>query len=116
MALGALSISASGLHAAQSSLQASAHNLANINTDGFKSRSVITESLPTGGVRSFVRRADTPGDPQLDPLTGGMIEGSNVNLVTEMVNLITSLASVRSNANAIRARDEMLGVIVDILA
>ena len=116
MALSALSIAASGISAAQASLETSSHNIANVNTSGFKSQSSINKSLPSGGVQSFVRRVETPGDPQIDPLTGETIEGSNVNIVHEMVNLMLSLAAVKSNANTIRIHDEMTDVIVDMLA
>ena len=116
MAFGALSISASGLHASIVNLRASAHNIANIDTNGFKSQTVVNKSLSTGGVFSTVRQTDTPGNPLFDPVTGGTVEGSNVNTVNEMVNLIISGAHARSNANAIRAADDILGFIVNLLA
>jgi len=114
MALSALSISASGLQAARTGLQVSAHNTANINTAGFKKQSVIELEAPSGGVYTHIRRINTPGSPYLNPLTGEISEGSNVNLVTEMANLIQSLCFARSNASAIRARDELLGFIINI--
>ena len=116
MAFGALSISASGLHASIENLRASAHNIANIDTNGFKSQAVVNKSLSTGGVFSTVRQTDTPGNPLFNPVTGGTVEGSNVSTVNEMVNLIISGAHARSNANAIRAADDILGFIVNLIA
>lgn len=130
MAFGALAISTTGLHSSIVNLRASAHNIANIDTNGFKSQSVVNRSLSSGGVSSSVRKTNTPGDPIFNPFTadtaedlnGGIViedpfvEGSNVNIVTEMVNLISSGAHASSNANAIRAVDEILGLIVNLLA
>jgi len=130
MAFGALAISASGLHSSIVNLRASAHNIANINTNGFKSQEVVKSSLSTGGVSSIVRQTETPGELIFNPLTGEiiedpnagfiikdeMIEGSNVNTVIEMVNLISAGAHARSNANAIRAEDDILGLIVNLIA
>lgn len=130
MAFGALAISASGLHSSIVNLRASAHNISNINTNGFKSRSVINKSLPTGGVSSIIRQTDTPGELLFNPFTSDtvedlngeiviedpFVEGSNVNIVREMVNLISSGAQFSSNVNAIRAEDDILGFIVNLIA
>ena len=130
MAFGALAISATGLHSSIVNLRASAHNIANIDTNGFKSQAVVNRSLLTGGVSTILRQTETPGDPIFNPLTADtaedlngdiviedpFVKGSNVNTVTEMVNLISSGAHARSNANAIRAADEILGLTVNLIA
>ena len=56
------SISSSGLQAAQTSLQVSANNIANANTDGYKRQQVIQqEALGGGGVNTSIGRAAKAG-------------------------------------------------------
>lgn len=50
----------------------------------------------------------TPGKEGLGTLLQGFIEGSNVNVVEEMVNLITSQRAYEINSRAIRTADEMM--------
>jgi len=50
----------------------------------------------------------TPGEGGLGELQGGFLERSNVQMVTELVNLITAQRAYEINSRAIRAGDEML--------
>ena len=53
----------------------------------------------------------TPGTPGLDglgTLLQGFVEGSNVNVVEEMIGLITSQRAYEINSKAIRTADEMM--------
>ena len=50
----------------------------------------------------------TPGDSGFGELQQGFIERSNVQIVTELVNLITAQRAYEINSRAIRAGDEML--------
>jgi len=53
----------------------------------------------------------TPGLNGLGALSQGMIETSNVQLVTEMVNLITAQRAYESNSKAITTTDSMLQTV-----
>ncbi len=55
------SIALSGLNAAQSRLHASAHNVANLSTEGFKRHETVQTAQPGGGVSTQPREASTAG-------------------------------------------------------
>ncbi|MHC4888024.1 MAG: flagellar basal-body rod protein FlgG [Planctomycetota bacterium] len=50
----------------------------------------------------------TPGDSGFGTLQSGFLEKSNVQMITELVNLITAQRAYETNSRAIRAADEML--------
>ncbi len=50
-----------------------------------------------------------PGADGAGPLIQGEIEGSNVNVVTEMIDLISGQRAYEVNSRVIKAADEMLG-------
>ncbi|MDC0932375.1 flagellar basal-body rod protein FlgG [Arcobacteraceae bacterium] len=53
----------------------------------------------------------TPGTDGIGSLQQGMLEGSNVQLVTEMVNLITAQRGYEANSKAINTTDSMLQTV-----
>ncbi len=53
----------------------------------------------------------TPGLEGIGSLRQGMLEGSNVQLVTEMVNLITAQRGYEANSKAITTTDTMLQTV-----
>jgi len=55
-----------------------------------------------------------PGYDGYGSLQAGMLESSNVKVVEEMVNLITSQRAYEINAKAITTSDEMLGLANDL--
>jgi flagellar basal-body rod protein FlgG len=57
----------------------------------------------------------TPGTDGLGTLRQGFIESSNVEVVTELVGLITAQRAYEVNARAIRAGDEMLSQTAQIV-
>ena len=56
------SIASSGMAAAQTRLQTSAHNMANLQTDGFKRQQVTQTAESGGGVSTTLSKADKPGN------------------------------------------------------
>lgn len=56
-----------------------------------------------------------PGDPGYGMLRGQFLEGSNVEVVTELISLITAQRAYEINSRAIRAGDEMLSTTTDIV-
>ena len=50
----------------------------------------------------------TPGDSAFGTLQAGFLEKSNVQMITELVNLIKAQRAYETNSRAIRAADEML--------
>ena len=61
-----LSIAASGLRAQATRLRNSAHNVANLLTDGFVPQRVDLQTRPGGGVRAVVSSAQQPSPPRAD--------------------------------------------------
>jgi flagellar basal-body rod protein FlgG len=49
-----------------------------------------------------------PGNEGLGTVAQGMLEGSNVEIVTEMIDLIASQRAYELNHRVIQAADEML--------
>lgn len=56
----------------------------------------------------------TPGKGHFGPIAQGELEGSNVNIVEEMVNMITSQRTYETNSKAMQAADQMLQTINNI--
>ena len=52
-----------------------------------------------------------PGTDALGSLRQGMIESSNVQLVNEMVDLITAQRAYEANSKSISTTDEMLDIV-----
>ena len=50
----------------------------------------------------------TPGESGFGTIQAGFLEKSNVQMITELVNLITAQRAYETNSRAIRAGDEML--------
>ncbi len=55
------SIALSGLGAADAAMQAHAHNLANLGTEGFRRSGTLQTAQPGGGVQAEWTRAAAPG-------------------------------------------------------
>lgn len=55
------SIALSGMAAAQTTLNSSAHNIANVNTAGFRRQEVIQTEQPSSGVSASIKKSRTDG-------------------------------------------------------
>lgn len=95
------SIAQTGLQAAQLRLDASAHNIANMNTPGFVPQRVREQALaPLSGVSAQVVRADRPG----------------VALEQEAVEQIAASAAYKANVFVLRTARETTGTLLDLFA
>jgi flagellar basal-body rod protein FlgG len=72
------------------------------------------DNLYAETVASGTPTTGTPGENGLGFLQGGMLEKSNVRMVTELVNLITAQRAYEINARAIKAGDDMLQTATNI--
>ena len=120
--INAFYISKSGAKNYQQYLDAVAHNLANVNTDGFKSQTVNFEELVYGdaqtedgevlenavgnGSRVTVDRNMSEGMAKIDD-DGTIIEGSNVDVATEMTKLIQAQRGFQMNSRMLQTADEL---------
>ena len=107
----------SGLLALQKRTAATAHNTANVNTDGFKRvRVTMQESTPPGGVEPRVEKVETPG-PVVQEMTAAgpeLVEKSNVELAEELPNLMLSRRYYQANLKVVQTEDQRLGSLLDI--
>jgi flagellar basal-body rod protein FlgG len=76
-----------------------------INEEGLQPQgnNLLVESAASGAPQ-----AGTPGTNGLGTLTQGSLETSNVNTVTELVNMIECQRAYEMNSKAITTTDQML--------
>ena len=99
-------------------LQASANNIANLNTDGYKGRRVNIKEGPNGTPAADVSVDLTPGPTRMELNQEGdlvEVEMSNVDLATEFVKTMESTQAIKANLKTIQAADELLGEVIDTL-
>jgi flagellar basal-body rod protein FlgC len=73
------SIASSAMSAAQTALDASASNVANANTPGYRRREVTNSEDPQGGVTATVRRSEREG-PSLETDLVAQLQAKNAFL------------------------------------
>ncbi|MDD2734582.1 MAG: flagellar basal body protein [Desulfuromonadaceae bacterium] len=92
-------IASSALRAFSTSQQITAHNVANLNTDGFKASKATFQENGTGGVTAS---ASSTGD--------------SIDISREAVNLISNAHGFKANLNVLKATDEMTKELLNIKA
>jgi flagellar basal-body rod protein FlgC len=114
--IGAIHSAFSGLTAFSRQIEVTAHNVANVNTDGFKKSHMEFVSVETGGVLPVVQKDDSTGPTVLRDSGYGpiQVELSNVDFGEEAVNQIIGQRGFEANLQAINTADQMLGTILDI--
>ena len=90
-------IALSGMNAAQTNLQASAHNIANIDTAGFRRQRVDRSAVAGGGVATSVAQDSASGDPE----------------VADVVGLLQAKNGFLANLAVFRTADRMTGALLD---
>jgi len=111
----ASSIALSGLQVASARQARSAHNVANVHTEGFQAqREVATEATPPPGVRS--QATPTVHRAPVGYAAGREIIGSNTDLSTETVERISALHAFKANLAVVRSEDEMQQALLGIKA
>lgn len=83
-----------------------------VNTAGLQPRG---ENLLVESVSSGPPQAGTPGLNGLGTVVQGSVEGSNVNVVEELVNMIETQRAYEMNSKAISTADEMLAYVTNQL-
>lgn len=95
-------IALSGLNAAQATLRASAHNVANLATDGFRRQQVVASTAAggAGGVVTQVVTADAPGPAR----------------ESDAVTQLQAKHAFLANLAVFRTHDRMMGALLDTRA
>jgi len=91
------SIALSGLHAAQTRMSSSAHNIANAATPGFRRQLVAQQTAPNGGVAATTQRAPAQGNALAD----------------DLVTLKLAQHLFTANLKVLHTQDRMLGTLLD---
>lgn len=91
------SISLSGMNAAQTAFDVSAHNIANLQTPGFRRQQGVQSGAPDGGVIAERINASQPGD----------------DIEADVVAQLQAKNRVLANLAVFRASDKMLGALLD---
>jgi flagellar basal body rod protein FlgC len=104
----------SGLLHQSRRLEVSAHNVANIATDGFQASRAVGEERATGGVAT--RIVPTQDSPPLLLADGELLTGSNTDPLAEVVTQISARAAYGANLAALEASLEAEQALLDILA
>ncbi len=95
------SIGSSGMQAAQLRLDASANNVANMNTPRYQRQVVDQEAAPEGaGVTGAVRRSQEEG----------------VALEKEAVEQMSATYAFKASLQVVRTQDQMMGSLLDVKA
>ena len=93
-------IALSGMNAAQTGLQVAAHNIANLNTEGFRRQQVLQSSVAPAGVSTTLTRSAESGEAML----------------TDVVGLLPSKNAFLANLAVFRHQDDALGSLLDAVA
>jgi len=92
-------IAGSAMRAFSTGQQATAHNVANLNTDQFKASGVTFQENRSGGVNATV-----------------LASRDTVDISREAVNLLSNTAGFKANLNVLKAADEMTRELFSIKA
>lgn len=96
------SIASSGLQAAQLRLDASANNVANMNTPGYRREAVAQQADADGaGVRATLQREQ---------------DAKGVALEQEAVEQISATYAFKANLQTLKTQDAMMGSLLDVKA
>ena len=116
--LSAISSAVSGLQAYTQKTAATANNVANMNTPGFKRDVVTLSSQVPQGVSTNVSKDESPGPFMTEQTSEGMemVEQSNTDLTKEMPDLIMEKHGFSANIKTLQATDEMMQTVLDIKA
>lgn len=123
----AIASAQSALGAMSTSLAVTANNVANSDTEGYKSRDArlatgpdgqgvrvagITGDNASGGLAPEAVRAENEAgvyEPRVGP-----VEMSNVDLARQSVNMIEASRAFEANVAVIRTADDMAGTLLDM--
>ena len=113
--ISAIHTALSGLTAFAKQFEVSAHNIANLNTDGFRKSDTDLVETGMGGVLPVVHKDESSGPAVLKDTVHGpaQVELSNVDLGEEAVNQIIAQRGFEANLRTLKTADDMLGSILD---
>ena len=94
------SIAMSGMNAAQTTLSSSAHNVANMNTSGFRRQEVVKSSQAGGGVSTSLTTVRTEG----------------ASLEADVVTQLQAKNAFLASLAVFKTSDKMAGALLNLKA
>lgn len=110
----AIGSSLAGLSVHATKVNTAAHNVANVNTEGFKKDRVTIHSNELGVPEAVVSKVDSPGHSVHGP--EGRKELSNVDLAEEIVGLQIGKQGFLANLKVLKSEQDMVDSVLDIFA
>ena len=107
--------SISGIHAAFKALAVSAHNTANINTEGFKKERAIVTEGNIGEVVTKLDKKDTRNGSVYRSTSQDTFDTSNVDITQEIAEQISAKHLSSANIAAFKVFDEIQKGLIDIM-
>ncbi len=101
-----------GLRVESYRLGNAANNVANLNTPGFHARRVVQSEGPG----DTITLSTTTAPPDQNSGNSGPDAASDVDLVTESVDLLTAKNGFAMNTKVLKAANEMTKSLLDIMA
>jgi flagellar basal body rod protein FlgG len=108
------SSAATALRAAEQQIEVSARNVANSNTDEYKSKVARAHEGDHGGVKVTLSEDTSPGTKYNGP-DGEVAETSNVDYANEGVNQVRARALYEANLASLRAYEETYETTIDLM-
>lgn len=105
---GALSTAVSGLNASAVQFRIAANNIVNANTPNYQAKEVRTLSQ-IAGLEQGNHGAAVGG------VTTTIVDGADVNLASEFIDLTQAKISYTANAQVIATTEELVGSLLDVL-
>lgn len=98
-----ISSNVSSIASHQTWMNNNAHNVANVNTDGFTPQNTTISETQNGGTKANTTEASAKAG-----------EKSKTDLSKELTDQIVIEKATQSNVQSIRTQDEMFGSLLDI--
>lgn len=105
----------SGIRAAFSALDVSAHNIANVNTEGFKKQRAIVTEGNNGEVVTKIDKKDTRNGSAYQTTSQDTIDTSNVDITQEIAEQIGDKHLSSVNIAAFKVFDDVQKGLIDIM-
>ncbi len=108
----------SGLKSFSTRIHANTNNIANSNTEGYKSTRVLLENTQPNGVKPVAEKTTAPGPPMLVETEEGqkLLEQSNVELTKEIAEMMINSNAYKVNLKSLQTSDEMMQSILNLKA
>ena len=106
--------SISALNALSTKQSVTANNIANSETKEFKRSATVLEEGSDGSVSTKIQSVNTPGT-MIQQADGTLEEMSNVDLIQETTDMITTRHAYEANLKALKISTEMEDTVLDMI-